>query len=473
MGLTRKQRENLVAYAACLDDEQLEELILELTPKEQEELLYHWPMWARPTTKRENGTWTGQLAPPCDWDIWLLLTGRGWGKTRSAAEWIRDRVTTGIAGRIALIAPDPADARDIMIEGESGLLSVFPPSLRPDYQPSKKKITFHTGAVAHIYSAEDPEDLRGPEHDTAWCEELCAWNKMQETWDMFEFGFRLPARDGSNPKAVITTTPKPLPLLKTIMEDEATVITTGSTYNNVANLAPAFAKRIIRRYEGTRLGAQELRGLVLDEAEGALWDRLVLQETRITRAEYENEIFPTIIKIVVAIDPATTANRNSDDTGIIVAARARNGHYYILEDKSGKYSPAEWGRIAVHLYEKWNANYVIGEANNGGDMVIHVVKTAAQEAGVTLKMKKVTASRGKHTRAEPISALWEQKRGHMVGVFQSLEDQMCTWTDSPNDPSPDRMDALVWGVSELLSGGNTKKLFAKPKVGHTGNSWSI
>ena len=284
------------------------------------------------------------------------------------------------------------------------------------------------------FSAEEPDRLRGPQHHGAWCDELAAWAKP-DAWDQLQFGLRL----GEHPQTVITTTPRPIPVVRNLIQRDSTLVTRGSTFENKANLAPSALAELELRYSGTRIGRQELYGEILDDVEGALWTRSMIDDARIQKNE-----LPPLIRIVVAIDPAVTSGENSDDTGIVVAGVTADNHYYVLDDKTCHLSPEQWARVAVTAYEDWKADRIIAETNNGGDMVELVLRNVSPNIPVT----KVTASRGKRVRAEPISALYEQGRVHHVGLFGQLEDQMCQWIPDSGD-SPDRMDALVWALSQL------------------------
>lgn len=393
--------------------------------------LFDWRFWARPN----------QLPPPDPWVIWLMMAGRGFGKTRSGAEWVRERVEAG-AGSIALVAKTPADARDVMIEGKPdapGLLGVFPPWQKPSYEPSKRRVTFHTGAIATAYSGAEPDQLRGPNHDTAWADEPASWKYPSETWDNLMLGLRL----GDDPRAIATTTPKPIKLMRDLVnrarQQRGVVLTTGSTYDNRANLAEPFFQEIVGRYEGTTLGQQEIYASLLEEMPGALWTRATIEANRLPEA-------PPLRRIVVAVDPAASMTEESAETGVIIAGLAANGHAYVLGDRSGRVSPDTWGKRAVEAYREYRADRILGEHNNGGDMVAHTIRTVDPRASYG----KVWASKGKYTRAEPIAALYEQGKVHHVGVFPALEDQLCTWV--PGEVSPDRMDALVWALSDLMLG---------------------
>ena len=434
MSTSTPAKSSLVASLASLPDAERQELLADLTEEQALELLYDWQFWARPE----------QLAPEGEWLIWLILTGRGWGKTRTGAEWVRDRVEQQGARRIALVGATAADVRDTMIEGPSGLLACCPPHNMPQYEPSKRRVTWPNGAVAIAYSADEPNRLRGPQHDSAWCDELATWRFLQEAWDMLQFGLRM----GTSPKCVITTTPRPLKLLKQIMQDPATVITRGSLYENADNLAGSFVQQIVQRYEGTRLGRQEISGEVLDDVPGALWTRAMIDAARypLDPTKPIEEQLPPLVRIVVAVDPAVTSGEEADDTGIVVVGIDARRHGYVFADLTCHESPEVWARRAVNAYYHYRADGVIGETNNGGDLVATVLRTV----DARVPFKAVHASRGKRVRAEPISALYEQGRVKHVGQFADLEDQMCNFVPDNLDDSPDRMDALVWGFTELL-----------------------
>jgi phage terminase large subunit-like protein len=390
--------------------------------------LAHWPSWAR----------LKQMAPHGEWRVWLLLAGRGFGKTRAGAEWVRGRIEAGLARRVALVAPTAADARDVMIEGESGLAAIAPDAFRPRYEPSRRRLTWPNGAVATAFSAEEPERLRGPQHDAAWCDELGAW-RYDAAWDNLMLGLRL----GRDPRCVVTTTPRPVRLVRLLAgaAGDWVALTRGATRENKENLAPAFLAAIMRRYEGTRLGRQELEAELLEDVPGALWSRALLEREGVRVAAA-----PEMRRIVVAIDPAASAAENADETGIIAAGLAWDGHGYVLEDLSGHFSPHQWAVRALAAYRRLEADRIVGEVNNGGDMVEATLR--AVDAGAAFKA--VRASRGKTLRAEPIAALYEKGRVHHVGAFPALEDQMCGFTGERGRPSPDRLDALVWALSELM-----------------------
>jgi phage terminase large subunit-like protein len=419
-------------WLASLPEALRNDLIAKLSPAEARALLYDWPFWARPT----------QLPPAGSWRVWLLLAGRGFGKTRTGAELIRARVVAQTARRLALVAPTAGDARDVMVEGDSGILAISPPWERPRYEPSKRRLTWPNGAVATLFSADEPERLRGPQHDSAWCDELASW-RYPEAWDMLMFGLRL----GTDPRAVVTTTPRPTKLLRELIADPTVVVTRGSTYENRPNLAPAFLGQIVRKYEGTRLGRQELEAELLEDVPGALWNRGLIEATRARTA-------PALIRVVVAIDPAASSTDDADETGIIVAGKDGEGQGWLLADASGRYQPTEWAKTAISAYRAHSADRIVAEVNNGGEMVEATLRMIDPNA----PFAAVRASRGKVTRAEPVAALYEQGRIHHLGVFPQLEDQMCAFTPDAHGNSrsrsagysPDRVDALVWALTDLL-----------------------
>lgn len=419
-----QEKRSLVESIALLPETERQTILSDLSDEEILQLEYDWRAWARPN----------QLEPQGNWQYWLLLAGRGFGKTRCGAEWIRDRIESGKAKRVHLVAPTAADARDTMVEGDSGLLAICPPWNMPVYEPSKRRLTWPNGAVAMLFSAEEPNRLRGPQCDTAWCDEIAAWKYPQETWDMLQFGLRL----GDDPKCAITTTPRPIPLVKDILKDPVTSVTKGTTYDNASNLADAFMKTIISKYEGTRLGRQELNAEILDDNPDALWQRDNIELHRVSK-------IPDLVRIVVGVDPAVTSKDGSDDTGIVVAGVDKQKHGYILGDYTCHTTPIKWAAEAIAAFEKHQGDRVIGEVNNGGDLV----EANLRSVDPAIPFKSVRASRGKQTRAEPISSYYEQGRIHHVGTFPALEDQMCDWVPGEGR-SPDRVDALVWALTELL-----------------------
>lgn len=391
-----------------------------------------WRVNARPEQLEPAGDW---------WSIWLALAGRGWGKTRTGTEWVHEHAMAGTASRIALVAPTAADVRDVLVEGPSGFLAIASNRTRPAWEPSKRRLEWPNGATATAFSAEEPERLRGPQHDLAFCDEAAAW-KYPEAMDMLLFGLRI----GVRPRMLITTTPKPVKLLRELLarEGKDVAVTRGKTMDNRANLAPTFLSQIVSKYEGTRLGRQELDGELLTDIPGALWSIAWIDRDRVKEAPKE------LIRIVVAIDPAVTSNEDSDETGVIVSGVDAAGHGYLLEDLSGKYAPHEWARKAIRAYHDWKADLIIGEANNGGEMI----GTTVRMVDPNVPFRSVHASRGKITRAEPIAALAEQGKIHHVGTFPKLEDQLCAFTsdfDRNRGGSPDRLDAMVWAFTELMT----------------------
>ncbi len=368
---------------------------------------------------------------------------------------MRNRVEEG-AKRIAIVGRTAADVRDVMVEGRSGILSVFPPAQRPVYEPSKRRITFHNKAVATTYSADEPEMLRGPEHDTAWADELCAW-RFPDAWDQLQFGLRV----GNDPRAIVTTTPKPSRLIRDLMRHPHCVVTHGSTFENRANVAQAWLDNILQKYEGTTLGRQELHAELLDEMPGALWTRMALDNTRCF------DVPKGLQRIVVAIDPATTSKKTSDDTGIVVAAIDGSGDGYLLEDLTCHVSPSQWAQVAVDAYHRWKADRIVAETNQGGDMVEATIRTIDR----SVPYLGIHASRNKQARAEPVSALYEQKRISHVGLFKDLEDELCSWVPNSNMPSPNRLDALVWAFTELMLKNRSSMIHIDPSVNYRGDVW--
>jgi len=351
---------------------------------------------------------------------------------------------------MALVGATAADARDVMVEGESGLLNVCPPWNKPRYEPSKRRVTWPNGALATLYSADEPDRLRGPQHDGALCDELAAW-RYDDAWDQLMFGLRL----GQRPRVVVATTPRPTSLIKRLLKAPTTAVTRGTSYDNRANLAPTFFAQIVAKYEGTRLGRQELNAELLEDVEGALWQRASMIDA------HRVEVAPQLRRIVVGVDPSVADGGERDEAGIVVCGMSLDGQGYVLADHSLSASPDGWAKAAVAAYRTHSADRIVAEVNNGGAMVEATIRTV--ERGVSYKA--LHASRGKQTRAEPIAALYEQGRIHHVGAFPSLEDQMCGWV--PGDSSPDRMDALVWALTELMLGTTPDA----PAIGPERDDW--
>lgn len=388
-------------------------------------LAYHWPFWARTDQRLPEGE---------DWVYWLILAGRGWGKTRTGAETVRQWVRT--CDMVNLIGATVDDARDIMIEGESGILAICPDDERPEYRKSERKLLWPNGAVSLIFTADEPERLRGKQHKKLWADEMAAW-RYPEAWDQAKFGLRL----GEHPQAVITTTPKPVKNVTDLIKDEATVVTRGTTYDNRANLARTFFDEIVKRYEGTRLGRQELNAEILTDTPGALWTRDMI--THLPRSA-----MPALKRVVVGLDPPATSNEKSNEAGIVVDGLGEDGRAYTLADRSGVMSPEEWAKAAVQAYREFEADCIVAEVNQGGEMVRAVISAIDRNVHV----KQVRAARGKYIRAEPISALYAKGMVDHVGMFEALEDQMCGYTPDldRSNGSPDRLDAHVWAMTDLF-----------------------
>jgi len=439
---------SVAELVALLPDSEQEAALREIAPtrKDEERLLYEWSFWARPA----------QLPPPGEWSYWLLLAGRGFGKTRSITEWARYKAESMPGSRGAIVSATSADARDIVVEGESGVLAISPDWFRPIYEPSKRRLVWPNGSMATLYTADEPNRLRGPQHHWALADELAAWRYIDDAWSNLMFGLRL----GELPQCAIATTPRPIPIIRELLKDPASISVRGSTYENRGNLAPAFFKNIIRKYEGTRLGRQELNAELLEDVPGALWTHSLLEQSRLRQ-------HPALYRIVIAIDPAATSTENSNETGIIVAGLDENEHGYVLEDASVQGTPAQWGEVAVRLYDRYSADAIVAETNQGGEMIEHVIRTAAKDLcsrqerlHSNISYIGVRASKGKYTRAEPVSALYEQGKIHHIGAFAQLEDQMCSWL--PGEDSPDRLDATVWAFTELMLGGGSVEEIDNP-----------
>ncbi|MEL6298937.1 MAG: terminase family protein [Pseudomonadota bacterium] len=406
----------------------------------REDIYADWQVWAR----------DDQLAPAAgpggtddSWRTWLFLGGRGAGKTRAGAEWIRAQATgrslseTGTV-RIALIGETIRDVRNTMIDGPSGLMAVHPQAERPQFDGARGRLVWPNGAIAQLFSAERPAGLRGPQFHAAWCDELIKWRHAEETWDMLQFGLRL----GAAPRAVVTTTPKPRPLLKRLVEDAATVVTRAKTVDNRAHLAASFISEMERRYAGTALGRQELDGDIIAETSGALWRRDWIEDARVGSA-------PPLGRVVVAVDPPVTAHVNSDACGIVVAGRGPDQRGYVVADRTLKgRAPSDWAAAVVAAFHDFEADAIVAEVNQGGDLVEQVIR----QSDATVPIRKVRATRGKWVRAEPVAALYAQGRVAHVGLFNRLEDQMLQFGTSGgiDSRSPDRLDALVWALTDLM-----------------------
>ena len=422
------------------DDDRLARTLPEaLNQGERDVVLTNWPMWAR----------AAQLPPDGEWRVWLIMAGRGFGKTRAGAEWVRMVAEGNHATRIALVASSLHEARSVMVEGESGIMAVSPPHMRPRYEPSLRRLVWPNGAQALLYSAAEAEALRGPQHSHAWCDEIAKWDDNQgqarRCWDNLMLGLRL----GEAPQIVATTTPRAVPLVRRLMaqvsEDGDVVLTRGSTLENEANLPGRFIADVTREFGGTVLGRQELDGELIDDLPGALWTRALLETCR------ETATVPAMRRVIVGVDPPASAE--GDACGIVVCGLGDDGVARVLTDATvEKASPERWARAVAETARTWSADRVVAEANQGGAMVEAVLRAA----NATLPLRLVHATRGKAARAEPVAALYETGRVRHAGMFARLEDELCGLlpggTYQGPGRSPDRADACVWALTELMLG---------------------
>ena len=428
------------ALKHCASASQIEALLSgALAGPDLDSLAHDWQLWARddqlpPLAAQGGGPWL----------TWLLLGGRGAGKTRAGAEWVRG-LALGLppfaprpVERIALVGETLADARAVMVDGPSGLLAIHPGRERPTYQASRRLLTWPNGAVAQLFSADDPESLRGPQFGAAWADELAKWRYADAAWDMLQFCLRL----GDRPRQVVTTSPRPIPLLKRLIADPATAVSRAATHANAGNLAPSFLSAVVGRYQGTRLGRQELDGELIEDRPDALWRRDALDGGRVDNA-------PALERIVVAVDPPVTSGARADACGIVACGRAGDGRAYVLADATiaGR-APLDWARAAVRLYESLAADCLVAEVNQGGELVAEMLR----QVSPGLPVRMVHATRGKFLRAEPVAALYERGLVAHAGAFPELEDQLCDFGPGglPGGRSPDRLDALVWALTELM-----------------------
>ncbi|MBO9518040.1 MAG: DNA-packaging protein [Porphyrobacter sp.] len=404
-----------------------------MTPRQRRSLGTHWRLWAH----------ASQLPPASGWHTWLIMAGRGFGKTRAGAEWVREIAEVDRTARIALVGSNLGEARRVMVEGPSGLLAIAPWRRRPIYEPSKRQLTWPNGATATLYSAAEPESLRGPQHSHAWCDEIAKWDqaggRAEGTWDNLLLGLRL----GQAPRAVATTTPRAVPLLKRILRQPELIVTRGTTADNRDNLPPGFVRSVRAQFGRSLLGRQELDGELIEEIEGALWSRALLEDCR------EGEASSPPQRVVIGVDPPASAQ--GDACGIVVCAVGEDGLARVLADASVRRpTPERWARAVAEAARKWQADRVVAEANNGGEMV----RSVLHAADISLPVRLVHASRGKTARAEPVAALYESGRVRHVGQMPQLEDELCGLmaggTYEGPGRSPDRADALVWGLSELM-----------------------
>jgi phage terminase large subunit-like protein len=412
---------------------------------EWEQIVHDWMIQAR---NDQLAPWRTAAGQP--WRTWLILGGRGSGKTRAGAEWVRAQAAGRApladtrSHRIALVGDTIAQVRSVMVEGVSGLLSVYPPAQRPKLEVSRNQLVWDNGTIAQMFAADDPDSLRGPQFDAAWCDELAKWRAPDYAWDVLQFALRL----GTLPQCVVTTTPRPLPLLTALLKDAATVVSRSRTADNAANLAPGFLAEMLRRYGSTPMGRQELDGEIVEERMTGLWKRNWLNESRLLAR-------PELVRIVVAVDPPVTATAGSDSCGIVVAGLGIDNRAYVIGDRTvqGR-DPATWAKAAVAAYHDYQADTIVVETNQGGDLVVQTFKGL----DAFVPVKKVYASRGKYTRAEPVSALYNEGRVAHVGEFPELERQMCDFAADglANGKSPDRLDALVWAITELMLVARTR-----------------
>lgn len=422
--IVREMDERMPGQGARWVQEHMPQHLLPIAP-------WCWPLWARPE----------QLAPLGSWTKWLALAGRGFGKTRLGVEWVLEYLREHPGARVALVGRTAADVRSTMLYGDSGLLTKSHPSDQLQHVASKRLVIHANGAQCETFSADEPRQLRGPQHHAAWADELAAWDD-RDAWDQLMFGLRLEWQ-GQQPRVVITTTPRPISVIRELVADPTCVVTRGSTYDNRSNLAPAFFTDIVRRFEGTRLGRQELNAEVLEDVAGALWNRSQIDRLRVRSA-------PELERVVVGVDPATTSGEDSDATGIVVAGLGADGHGYVLADYTMRGTPEEWAQQVVQAYHRHSADLIVAERNQGGEMVEATIRHVD-----AVPVKTVHARKGKTLRSEPVAMLYEQNRVHHVGALDALEDQLCQLALGPllekaRSKSPDRADAMVYALTELF-----------------------
>ncbi|MEM7057340.1 MAG: terminase family protein [Pseudomonadota bacterium] len=426
------------ASLASLPEYQRHAFLDELSDETLAAMPFLWDLWAHPMH---------QVAPEGEWTTWVILGGRGAGKTRAGAEWIRSRVegatpdAPGVSRRIALVGETLDQARSVMVEGDSGLLACSPPDRQPRFVATQNKLIWPNGAEGTVMSAQNYEAMRGPQFDAIWADELAKWRYARDAWDMLQFTLRL----GDDPRQVVTTTPRDIHVLREVLEDPATVMSHAGTEANAQNLAPGFAERLRVRYAGTWLGRQELDGELIGEREGAMWTRAMIEDGRKAAPG-------DLTRVVVAVDPPVSTGHNADECGIIVAGLKVEGPVekwpcWILADRScqGK-SPQAWAERAAAAYEEFGADRLVAEVNQGGDLVENVMRQVAP----SISYRAVHARVGKRLRAEPVAALYEQGRVHHAETFPELEDQLCAFEQDGSRRSPDRLDALVWALTDLV-----------------------
>jgi len=441
--LTPEQEIRLFRLFASWSKKRKYEYIKKLPKERAFRLKYTWAAWARDK----------QLAPPGDWSTWVVRAGRGWGKTLTGAQWIIEKAEQYPGCHIALVGRTVADVRDVMVKGRSGIVSISPPWFMPAYYPSNRQLVWPNGTIATTYSADEPDQLRGPNHSFAWADERAAW-QYDDAFDQLSFGLRIEPAPGVIPQCIVTTTPRNTKAIKALLADSSTVSTRGSTYENTENLSPRFIREIERRYSGTRLGLQEIEGEVVDDIDGALWKRKWIDDGRVVK-------YPDLKRVVVAVDPPASSketNKSAEgpaECGIVVVGLGTDDHGYVLADYSTTGTPDEWAGEAIAAYNKFKADLIVGEVNNGGEMVGFTLKTVAKAAGMkNIPYEAIHASRGKQIRAEPVSTLYKNAHVHHVGVLADLEFQQCNWV--PGEKSPDRLDACVWAITKLMIGRNAR-----------------
>ena len=427
-----EETKSRAAYLMTLEPRERRKEFQKMTERQQKSLRTHWYLWAHP----------GQTDPGGDWQAWIIMAGRGFGKTRAGAEWVRDIAESDSEARIALIGATLSEARAIMVEGESGLMAISKWGERPQFEPSKRLLTWASGAQATLYSALEPESLRGPQHSHAWCDEIAKWSqtgdRATQLWDNLQMGLRL----GDKPQVLATTTPRAVPIMRKLLADDAVAVTRGSTFDNKANLPSGFVRSVKRDYGHSLLGRQELDGELIEDIEGALWTRAMIEAAR------ESAASSAPVRTVIGVDPPASAH--GDACGIVVCALGEDGVARVLADASvTKPSPEKWARMVARTAALWQADRVVAEANQGGAMVESVLRAAE----INLPLRLVHASQGKVARAEPVAALYEAGRVRHAGCFPALEDELCGLMagggyEGPGR-SPDRADALVWAMTEL------------------------
>jgi phage terminase large subunit-like protein len=423
-------RQKLTSFLRQIKPNERQAFLAGLDTNQLRHLMYDWQIWARHK----------QLPPEGEWVIWLIMAGRGFGKTRAGAEWIRSVAMAGTSALIALVGHTMDDVRHVMIEGQSGILNISPREERPIWFPSKRLLVWPNGVRARCYSAEDPSQLRGPEHEKAWCDEIAKW-RYSQTWENLMLGLRA----GQQPQVLATTTPRPLRWLTQLSQAPEVRLVQGHSKENQANLAGGFLEMMARHFKDPALLAQELEGRLMTEMPNALWDRLMLDQCRATPPRREQ-----LISVVIGVDPAV---EGGDETGIIVSGKTEDGMIWILEDQSIHARPRQWVDRIVSVWRRWKASAIVVEVNQGGDVISELLRSQQ----INLPIRKVRAKHGKVIRAEPVAMMYASDQIRHAGIFPALEDQMCSCVPGQvMSPSPDRLDAMVWAVTGLQSAGRAK-----------------